>query len=458
MLTNTRANVLLEFIAVFILLAMFFAFNVLNFPAHYFIIFLVGVIFFVLAFVSSNLVLFLVVLATLLSPEFEVGAIRGRAIMIRFEDLFIILIVLGWLARLAMNKELGLLKFTPLNTPILVFLLIEFVSTSLGIIRQEIKFQNSAFYFLKYAEYYLLFFMVVNNIKTMKQARFFVFLTLATCAIVCIYALSHLPSGIRLSAPFEGKGGEPNTFSGYLLLMMSLIIALLLYAQTTAQRVTLLALGGMALVSFVYTLSRGGWLAFFPMLTAFIVLTKRYRHYFILFFIALVIALPHMLPQRVTERLEDVVAAEKEYQIMGKRLTFSASTAARIDAWADGFSKWVKKPILGYGISAGGVMDNQYTRVLVETGALGFLVFIWLLVRIFHAARRSFVGSKDDLFARAVSLGFLVGFLALLIHSLSAATFILIRVMEPFWFLAAIVVALPHLEPLAAKGGEAHAV
>ena len=35
--------------------------------------------------------------------------------------------------------------------------------------------------------------------------------------------------------------------------------------------------------------------------------------------------------------------------------------------------------------------------------------------------------------------GFLAGFVGLLFHSLTANTFILIRVMEPFWFLTAII-------------------
>ena len=82
---------------------------------------------------------------------------------------------------------------------------------------------------------------------------------------------------------------------------------------------------------------------------------------------------------------------------------------------------------------------------------LGFLAFIWLLVRIFSAGWRTFAVSGEDPFVRAVGLSFLTGFFALLVHSLSAATFILIRVMEPFWFLLAIVVSLPGLMPAVKK-------
>jgi len=43
---------------------------------------------------------------------------------------------------------------------------------------------------------------------------------------------------------------------------------------------------------------------------------------------------------------------------------------------------------------------------------------------------------------RGLALGFLAGFIGLLVHSFGAATFIIVRIMEPFWFLAAIVIVL----------------
>lgn len=42
-------------------------------------------------------------------------------------------------------------------------------------------------------------------------------------------------------------------------------------------------------------------------------------------------------------------------------------------------------------------------------------------------------------------MGFLAGFIGLLIHSFSANTFIIVRIMEPFWFLTALVMMLPEI-------------
>jgi hypothetical protein len=44
-------------------------------------------------------------------------------------------------------------------------------------------------------------------------------------------------------------------------------------------------------------------------------------------------------------------------------------------------------------------------------------------------------------------MGYLAGFAGLLTHGIGANTFIIVRIMEPFWFFTAIVVMLPDLVP-----------
>ena len=50
---------------------------------------------------------------------------------------------------------------------------------------------------------------------------------------------------------------------------------------------------------------------------------------------------------------------------------------------------------------------------------------------------------SKDRFYKGLALGFLAGLVAMLTHAISANTFIIVRIMEPFWFLAAIVIMLP---------------
>ncbi|MFA6383923.1 MAG: hypothetical protein WCY10_00975, partial [Candidatus Omnitrophota bacterium] len=208
----------------FFILAAFIPFIILGFPIHQSFIAFVALVLFAIAFLNTDIALVIVILSMLLSPELRAGQIASRNINIRAEDLFIFVIFFAWMAKMAVRKELGLMRRNPLNGPILIYITVCLVSSLMALIGGSIKFRDSFFYLLKYFEYFLIFFMVSNNLRTLAQAKMFIFFLLLTCFIVCCIAWSQIPAGERISAPFESEGGEPNTFAGYLLLMMALII------------------------------------------------------------------------------------------------------------------------------------------------------------------------------------------------------------------------------------------
>lgn len=416
-------------------------------PSFYLLIGILSLIIFLISLLRTDLALIILILAMLFSPEFRAGAIPGRAVVFRIDDIFLLVIFLGWLARMAINKELGFLKVTPLNRPIMVYSAICLLSTLLGSLRGEVRMQQGFFYLLKYLEYFFLFFMVVNNIRTMKQVKLFIFFLLATCFLVCVYSWI-AKGGIegRVSAPFEGEeGGEPNTFAGYLILMMALMISFIIYTQSQKQRMVFFGLLGFAFVPFIFTLSRSGWLAFLPMYLTFLVIPHRFRPLMFLGLLAFIALLPFVAPERVRMRALETFTPEKSYKVWGRELHIAESAAARIDSWKIGFQEWVKRPILGFGIPAGTVIDNQYTRVLAETGILGILAFLWMIKALFACAWRLYGVRKQEVLSQALGVGFIAGLAGLLALSSSAAVFILIRIMEPFWFLAAIIVVMPEV-------------
>ena len=49
-------------------------------------------------------------------------------------------------------------------------------------------------------------------------------------------------------------------------------------------------------------------------------------------------------------------------------------------------------------------------------------------------------------FFKGLAIGFFAGYIGLLFHALGANTFIIVRIMEPFWFFAGIIAVLPALE------------
>ena len=417
-----------------------------NFSLQLSFLFIITCIIFVISFVNTDFALVILIFSMLLSPEIKAaGGIPGRSIVIRVDDVLLFVVFFGWMAKMALNKELGLLKMTPLNKPILSYIFICTISTFLGFFQGNINLKHAFFYLLKYIEYFLLFFMVVNNLRSIRQVKVFVFFLLLTCFLACVYAWMQIPTGERLSAPFEGEGGEPNTFAGYLLLMMALILGMILYPSSRRQRFLLVGLLSFTTVPFLLTLSRGGWLSFFPMYMAFVFLNKRYRYLLILVFIAGLILSPHIFPKKIYSRVKETFGKEKTYEVMGRNIGLSQSAAARVDSWKVAFEKLRFRPVFGFGVPGGSVIDNQYTRVLIETGIFGFLIFLWIIRMIFKVAWDTFKKTKENNFSQGIALGFICGYIGLLAQGFSVATFIIIRIMEPFWFLAAIVVSLPQL-------------
>ncbi|MDI6788288.1 MAG: hypothetical protein QME51_07945, partial [Planctomycetota bacterium] len=92
---------------------------------------------------------------------------------------------------------------------------------------------------------------------------------------------------------------------------------------------------------------------------------------------------------------------------------------------------------------------------LVYMGIIGLGTFIWLLVRMFRTAypltKQSSLAAQypsreiDPKYIEALSIGYLGGFIALLIHSIAVTTFYNIRTMIPFWFLTGLIIVLRHL-------------
>ncbi|MHB9098289.1 MAG: O-antigen ligase family protein, partial [Syntrophales bacterium] len=302
----------------------------------------------------------------------------------------------------------------------------------------------------KYFEYFIVYFMAVNYLKEKKQMERLIFTILIVCLIVCIVAIAQIPSGARVSAPFEGSEGEPNTLGGYLVLILSLALGLLFSNYGTTKRKFFF--GGLVfliLIALAATLSRSSWLALGPMLIALIYFSNRKLVVIVplIFVIAITVFL---LPPGVKARAMFTFSQPVEQgqlKIGGVRI--DTSTSERLQSWKNVLERdFIKQPLLGYGVTGYRFLDAQYPRVLAESGLIGFISFVALLVAIYRNARNTRRIYRDDPFYLGISTGFLAGFFAMLTHAIGSNTFIIVRIMEPFWFLTAIMIMIPRIEPL----------
>ncbi len=306
--------------------------------------------------------------------------------------------------------------------------------------------KTGLFYVVKYFEFFIVYFMAVNHLKDKEQIKRFVVAMLMVCMVICIVAMLQIPAGGRVTAPFEGEVGEPNTLGGYLVLMLSITLGLLVTSDSMKRKTFLAVLVVLIAIPLLATLSRSSWLAMGPMMLALIYFSKRKMVIVVPVVIILLIA-PLIMPQAVKDRALFTVTQRKhigQVEIAGIRLDTSAS--ARISSWKNVLTKdFIKHPVLGYGVTGYRFLDAQYPKILIETGILGFIAFLSLLFFIYKNALSAYRNSSDPFFS-GLSLGYLAGFVAMLVHSIGTNIFVIVRIMEPFWFLTAIIIMIPTIE------------
>ena len=452
-MANTETRSLNFVFALIILLALASAVITAKISIALSAVVVIGLIIAAFAFVSPELGLYILIVSMLLGPQIglpgvEGETVRGRGLTLRVDDFLLVIIGLTWFFKTAIQKELGLFLRTPLNIPIAIYFIVCVAATILGYMMGRVKGTAGVFFLLKYFEYYIVYFMAVNHLREEKQIKRFLATMIVVCFLVSLYALTYMLQGRRASAPFEGPQGEPNTLGGYLIFMIAIMIGLFIHWGNTKQKIYLLVALFFSFVALAATLSRTSWIALGPMALTLIYFSEReVRKWVILGICAFFISLPFVTPKSVQERLLFTITQPREQgqlEIAGTRV--DTSTSARLMSMKIVLTRdFLKQPILGYGVTGYSFLDAQYARVLAESGLLGFLAFVNLLRNIFRNAKATFRETQNPFF-KGLTLGYLIGFFGLLTHSIGANTFIIVRIMEPFWFITAMVIMIPRIE------------
>ncbi len=413
---------------------------------------LIFLLIFIPTLVKPDIGLVIIIISMLFSPEVILGETSAREVTVRIEDIFLLVVILASLIKIAFTKDIGGVFKTRLTLPFFLYIGACVLSTLLASIFSDINIKNSFFSILKYLEYFLLFLIAKDNMRTLKQAKVFVAIFLLVCLLVAIYSnifvQKQMETGaefFRVAPPVETrKGGEAGTMGGYLVFMMAIAAGLFLYLRPLSIKIFLVCLIALMFRPFLYTLSRGSYLAFFPMMFALVFFSKRitFAYASVAFLIIIILFMPPMVKKRISE----TIIAKQDVE--GSYIELEVSPKERIESYKNVlFKRFPASPIFGRGVGRF-FIDGQIFLTLCEVGLLGLILFVWVLVRLFRMVRNVFRVAliENDDFAKGLSVGFLSGFIGLLFQGLSTNTFIIIRIMEPFWFMAAIVVMLPELQ------------
>ena len=372
-------------------------------------------------------------------------------------------VALAWVIRLFETREFHRLK-SPMTWPVLAVLLTWLLS-SIFSLRPEVSFLGNYLRqegFWTIANVILLFFIASSTIKTTEQANRILQAMLWAGLVTMIYGLLQYFGLDWISWASKGRPfstlGNPDFFPHFLIMLLPVALMKFLKAPSLELKLYL-----------------GGYLA----LLAFNVIVAQTRGSYV----GLVIALPvlALLIDRKTYRENSywlygvgaVLVAALLFLILKTDLIASIARIGTIQSrfyiWLGGLAIFLSRPFLGVGPDVLRVasppfkdlrysliepmnnpdrMHNQYLDELIMRGAIGFLIYMWMLVTFFLSSFKAWKKATDP-YWRAMIAGIGVGVLAYLGQNIVA--FGVLPTILYFWVMMALNVSLSQMELVPAK-------
>jgi O-antigen ligase len=110
--------------------------------------------------------------------------------------------------------------------------------------------------------------------------------------------------------------------------------------------------------------------------------------------------------------------------------------------------------LIGNGVTGIRFTEGQFFVVIGEIGLLGVIAFYWLQLKIILVSYKLY-NISSDVVSKSLPLAMIAIIVGLTFHAITTNTYIIVRIMEPFWFLAAMVAVL---YDLAARDAEPEAI
>ena len=311
----------------------------------------------------------------------------------------------------------------------------------------------SLFYFLKWAEYFLVFVMAARFSRGRQNSLFLMkFFFILGLAIACYgYWETAFPADqvvypnyYRLYERFPFYG-DSNHVCGLLVLWIAFFCGIYLKSQKPLE--TGILATGLLLVfpTFLLTYSRKSYFALaMALLPAFLIKGSRRRLLLLILGYALIAIL---LPSCVIERMTNIGEALASTEIQ------RSSWAADIDVWDRALWNFDHFWLFGAGFGARHRIfyESQYVMILTETGFAGFAAFLALVFSPLRevAAFWPQTGKR----AEGIAWGWILGLTGMLVHNISCISWTIVKIAVPYWFLTGVVLSYLAAEKNPAPAG-----
>lgn len=321
-------------------------------------------------------------------------------------DIILLAVILG----LFVQRKGRVFPKTPLNGLLVVWAVFYYVSlwrgafflgSSLPLWISDPRFSNWKNYMIMP----LVFLVVGAAIKDKKQIKILLVLMMLTVLranvgfwnTIAERDFSHFSYGLRYAGVF-GYAGE-NGLGAFEAQLALFSLGFYSFIKNKHTRWGLLAFAALCTYCLVFSFSRGAYLGFLAGLL-FLGLVRERK--LLLALIAIALSWQALVPNAVVQR---VFMTYDNGQL-------ESSANERVTIWKDAVALVPQYPLFGTGFDTYEFMGrtdysdthNLYLKILVETGSLGLMLFLFLLSKCFWLSFRLFRVGQDPFF-RALGLG-----------------------------------------------------
>jgi len=412
--------------------------------------FIICLSFLIILIEDPSISLYVIVLYALVDYIFRKAP--GAAFLSSYwDELLFIMVVFLWILNGLRNKNLKY-KSTTLDLYLIFFLVIGIFWVLIK--SPELKIAIDGFRVI--AEYLLWFFVGVNLIKDKKQFNSLINLFIFMGFLIALYGIYQYIIGVEMPKEWIDSQyetyiktrvfsiiGSPNVLGSLLILMIPINFTLLIYEKGYLRKgfhlASLLAMG----LCLIFTFSRGAWIALFiAMLLYGMIKDKR----ILALLLIILLLIPVVLPS-VYYRL--AYMASPEY-------IQSSMKGGRLARWAmalDTLSRHLYFGV-GYGRYGGAVaarnipgafyVDNFYLKYTVETGILGLIILLFILLISIRYMSKTLRSTKDT-YLKEIGTGIFIGLIAVLLHNFVENIFEVPMMTTYFWFFTGLIMSIPFI-------------
>ncbi len=357
---------------------------------------------------------------------------------------FIVIALTLWIINILLKEEF-IWYPTKINLPIFLFILIITVS----LFRSSIFYLNLNDYLL-FLAYFILYFLVINNVENENEFDLFLKIFFITSFIVSMYTILHyygLIPYLREFGPVVSPIGQKNWTSNYIALIFPIVFSFFLLEHIKKIKIIYFIILSINYIAWMICQSRGIWISICTTLIialyliikfSFSKIFKENKKWLItLLFTFLIITVIYSTDNPLNKSA--ITVTERAISTFDEK---DPSINTRLLIWNTTLSMIKEKPILGSGIgsfkmnylnyqaehlkdnpyyakyySNAREAHNEYLQIGAELGIIGLGIFLLIFFIYFLMIIKYFNQEKNDR-KKIIVFGLSLGFICFIIHSL----------------------------------------